>query len=110
LAALLSSSILDRWFKSQAGRFHSGYFGANKQYLENLPIKLPTTAAEKALAERITASVRQIMSAKTALRGGGGAALSDSETRRLQSTVETHENRINEAVFALYGVDALPPP
>jgi len=45
------------------------------------------------------------MDAKTALRG---VALSDGETRRLQSTIETHENRINEAVFTLYGVKGLP--
>lgn len=108
LCGLLNSALLDAFLQRVTTPFHSGWFAYSKAYIKQIPIKLPTTAAEKALAERITASVRQIMAAKTALRGGGGAALSDGETRRLRSTVETHENRINEAVFALYDVDGLP--
>lgn len=105
LAALLSSTLLDRWFKSQAGRFHSGYFGANKQYLENIPIKLPETADEKKKAARIAESVRAIMAVKTKLRD---AKLSDRDRKTLEGEVESLEARIDEAVFALYGVAGLP--
>ncbi len=105
LAALLSSSLLDRWFKSQAGRFHSGYFGANKQYLENIPIIVPQNADDRKLTERIVASVRVIMDAKAALRA---PVLSDRERDQLTSAVETHESRINKTVFELYDVDGLP--
>lgn len=105
LAGLLSSTLLDRWFKCQAGRFHSGYFGANKQYVENLPIKLPKTAAEKKLADRIVESVREIMAAKVKLRD---VKLSDRERRTLEGDVENLEQRIDQAVFQLYGVDGLP--
>jgi len=34
--------------------------------------------------------------------------LSDRETKSLEAEVEAHEHRIDEAVFALYGVDELP--
>ncbi len=36
------------------------------------------------------------------------AGLSDRETKSLEAEVEAHEKRIDEAVFALYGVDELP--
>ena len=62
-------------------------------------------AEDKKLAERITGSVRAIMEAKAKLRA---PKLSDRESQALASEVEANENRINEAVFALYGVDGLP--
>lgn len=105
LAALLSSTLLDRWFKSQAGRFHSGYFGANKQYLENIPIKLPKTAEDKKLVRQIIQSVHTTMEARVALRA---PMLSDGERRRFQSSIEANENRINESVFQLYDVKGVP--
>jgi hypothetical protein len=36
------------------------------------------------------------------------AGLSDRETRSLEAEVEAHEERIDQAVFALYGVEGLP--
>ena len=105
LAGLLSSALLDRWFKCQAGKFHSGYFGANKQYIEHLPIKLPETAVEKRWADRIADSVREIMDAKIKLRD---EKLSDRERISLERDMENLERRIDELVFRLYGVDGLP--
>jgi hypothetical protein len=34
--------------------------------------------------------------------------LSDRETKSLEAEVEAHERRIDDAVFALYGVEGLP--
>ena len=45
------------------------------------------------------------MDAKTKLRA---PKLSDRETKSLEVQVEALENRIDEAVFALYGVNGLP--
>ncbi len=73
--------------------------------LARLHIKFPTTAADKRLADRITETVRAVMDAKAALRQ---PRLSDGEKGRLDAAVEAHEKRINEAVFALYGVEGLP--
>ena len=70
-----------------------------------ISIKLPKTAEDKKLAERIVGSVRAIMDAKAALRA---PKLSDREKNQHQAAVEAHEERINQAVFALYGVDGLP--
>jgi hypothetical protein len=68
-------------------------------------VRVTTTAAEKKLAERIVESVREIMAAKVKLRD---AKLSDRERRSLEGDVEQLENRIDQAVFDLYGVDGLP--
>ncbi len=59
------------------------------------------------------------MDAKAKLRGPASpfpgvksglkpAGLSERETQSLEAEVEAHEKRIDEAVFALYGVDGLP--
>jgi hypothetical protein len=45
------------------------------------------------------------MDAKAALRR---PTLSDRETRQYEGAIEAHEERINQAVFALYGVNGLP--
>jgi len=119
LCGLLNSKLLDAFLQRVTTPFHSGWFAYSKAYIAQIPIKLPTTAADKNLAERITESVRAIMDAKGKLRaatrplsgveaGLKPARLSDRETKSLEAEVEAHEHRIDEAVFALYGVDELP--
>jgi hypothetical protein len=106
LTGLLNSRLLDHLMRSSVrDSFRGGYLSLNKQYLGRLPIKLPETKEEKKLADRIVESVRTIMDAKTKLRG---TKLSDRERGQLETSVDAHERRIDEAVFALYGVDGLP--
>lgn len=105
LCGLLNSTLLDAFLQRVSTPFHSGWFAYSKAYIKQIPIKLPTTAADKKLAERITESVRAIMDAKAALRQ---PKLSDRETKQHEAAIEAHEDRINKAVFALYGVDGLP--
>jgi hypothetical protein len=107
LCGLLNSTLLDSFLHWVTTPFHSGWFAYSKAYIAQIPIKLPKTAEEKKLAGRITGSVRAIMDAKSKLRA---PQLSDRETQSLEGEVEAHEKRINEAVFALYGVDGLPGP
>jgi uncharacterized protein Yka (UPF0111/DUF47 family) len=83
----------------------SGWFAYNKQFIEQIPIKLPETVSEKKLADRITESVRAIMDAKTKLRD---SKLSDRERDSFERDVENLEHRIDDLVFRLYGVDGLP--
>ncbi len=105
LCGLLNSKCLDAFLQNITTPFHSGWFAYSKMYLSRIPIKLPVSAEDKKLARRITDSVHLIMDAKASLLA---AKLSDGEKRRLESTVEAHEKRIDEAVFALYGVEGLP--
>ncbi len=105
LCGLLNSTLLDAFLQRVTTPFHSGWFAYSNAYIKQIPIKLPTTAADKKLAERITDSVRAIMDAKAALRR---PKLSDREMKQHEAAVEAHEERINQAVFDLYGVEGLP--
>ena len=105
LLGILNSSFSEYWIRSNGTPFRGGYLNCEIRFIRNLPIRLPATAAEKKLAERITDSVRTILDAKTRLRA---ALLSDREKNQFEATVEANEKRIDEAVFALYGVKGLP--
>jgi hypothetical protein len=105
LTGLLNSACLDAFLKRVTTPFHSGWFAYSKAYIAQIPIKLPETAVEKKLADRIVESVREIMAAKVKLRD---AKLSDRERRTLEGDVENLEHGIDHAVFQLYCVDGLP--
>lgn len=105
LCGLLNSTLLDTFLQRVTTPFHSGWFAYSKAYIAQIPIKLPETATDKKLAARITESVRAIMDAKIALRQPN---LSDREFGQHKAAIDAHEERINKAVFELYGVDGLP--
>lgn len=105
LCGLLNSTLLDAFLQRVTTPFHSGWFAYSKAYIKQIPIKLPATAEDKQLAAQISECVRAIMDAKISLRK---PKLSDRERGQLEASIEAHEDRINKAVFALYGVDSLP--
>ncbi len=105
LAGVLNSRLIETSLRQTGTKFRGGYLNCEIRFIRDLPIKLPTTASDKKLAERITQSVRAIMDAKAALRQ---PKLSDRETNQHQAAIKAHEDRINKAVFELYGVDGLP--
>lgn len=105
LMGILNSKLADNWIRQNGTPFRGGYLNCEIRFIKNLPIKIPKTAEEKKLADRIVESVRTIMDAKMKLRN---AKLSDRERRVLEGDVENHENRIDELVFRLYGVKGLP--
>ncbi len=102
---LLNSAPIGDYLKAVSTPLRGGWYRPFPQFMEQIPIKLPTTAADKKLAERIALGVRAIMAAKAALRR---PKLSDREKNQLDASIEAHEAAINKAVLALYGVDALP--
>lgn len=63
LTAMLNNPLLDAYLKQISTTFRGGYFAANKQFIERLPIKLPETKAEKALAAKIVMLVETIQAA-----------------------------------------------
>ena len=54
---------------------------------------------------KLRATAPSFTGTKGGLKSGG---LSDRETKSLEAEAEAHEKRIDEAVFALYGVEGLP--
>lgn len=105
LTAYLSSSVLDKWFKTQAGKFHGGYFGANKQYIENLPIKLPNNNQELKLTSKVISISKSLHNSNKMLQKKN---LSERERERLEREIEAYEKQIDELVCQLYGVDEIP--
>jgi hypothetical protein len=105
LCGLLNSRVLDSYLKSVTTRFHSGWFAYSKLYLSQLPIKLPESHSDKRAAEQISQRVLRIVAAKEKLQT---ATLGSQERTLLEREVEAHEQRIDELVCRLYGVDAIP--
>ena len=101
----MNSKLADNWIRTHGTPFRGGYLNCEIRFIRDLPIKLPETPDEKKKAARIAESVRAIMAAKTKLRD---AKLSDRDRKTLEGEVESHENSIDQAVFALYGVKGLP--
>lgn len=105
LLGLLNSRLLGRFLKDVSTTLRGGWYRPFPQFMSQIPIKLPETAVDKKLADRIVESVRAIMEAKAKLRDD---KLSDRERQSLRSEVESLERRIDEAVFQLYGIEGLP--
>lgn len=61
LAALLNSSLLDWRVKQIGSEFEGGFYSYGKASIKDLPIKLPQTDEEKALAEEIEDTVEEII-------------------------------------------------
>ncbi len=104
LLGLLNSSLLGGFLKDVSTPLRGGWYRPFPQFMSQIPIKLPETAEDKKLAACIIESVRAIMEAKVKLRDD---KLSDRERVSLRGDVESLEHRIDEAVFDLYGVEAL---
>jgi type I restriction-modification system DNA methylase subunit len=101
---VLNSEVVDWFVRQITTRFHSGWYAYNKQYIEQVPIKLPESAQERRHADQIAERVERIIAAKKQLQRGG----SDRAIERLQREIEGHEQRIDELVCRLYGVDEIP--
>jgi hypothetical protein len=99
---LLNSSLLDWFVKQVTTRFHSGWYAYNKQYIEQIPIKLPANAQERKLAGVVAERVARIIGTKQQLQTG---VPGDRAAERLQREVEANEQEIDNLVCRLYGVD-----
>jgi len=105
LAGLLNSKVLDTYLKAVTTRFHSGWYAYSTRYLAQLPIKLPTTAQDRKLADAIAERVQRIIAAKKDIAKNRG---NDRAIERLQREIEGHEQQIDELVCRLYNVGDIP--
>jgi len=102
---LLNSRLAGAFLQDVSTPLRGGWYRPFPQFMGQIPIKLPETADEEKLANRIIDSVRATIGAKSKLQSTN---LSDRDRESLERTVEANERRIDEAVFELYGVDGLP--
>jgi predicted type IV restriction endonuclease len=102
LCGLLNSRPLNFFLKKVSTTFHGGYFAANKQYIEQLPIRTIDFAnpAEKAQHDKMVSLVEQMLSLHKAL----AAAHSPAEKERLERQIEVTDRAIDALVYELYGL------
>ncbi len=105
ILGLLNSRLLDFYLRCKSSHFHSGYFPANKQFIQRLPIRLPATAKEQKVADQIAQRVERIIAAKKQLQVG---VAGDRAAEPLEREIESRQQKIDELACRLYGVDELP--
>lgn len=105
LLGILNSKPIGEFLRAVSTPIGGGWYRSFPQFMEQIPIKLPKTPEEQKLGQQITHSVQNIISAKTKLHD---AKLTERDRKALEGEVESHENRVDEAVLKLYGVSGLP--
>jgi hypothetical protein len=102
LCGLLNSTLLDFQFRRLASRFHGGYYAANKQYIEQLPIRAidfsdPADAARHA---RMVELVNLMLELHKHLAAARTEADRELYTRQITAT----DREIDALVDELYGL------
>jgi hypothetical protein len=98
LCGLLNSRLLDFYLKQVSTTFHGGYFAANKQYIEQLPIASRPSGSPEIL--KLTTLVNHMLSLHQQL----AEALTPTEKTLLQRQIETIDTHIDALVYELYGL------
>jgi hypothetical protein len=104
LCALLNSRLLDFYLKRVTTTFHGGYFAANKQFIELLPIRKVDLAdkIDKAIHDRVVTLVDSIQTLHKHL----AAAKSEAQKSVIQRQIDATDAEINRLVYDLYGLTA----
>ena len=104
LTALLNSKLLDWYLKQVSTNFQGGYFAANKQFIEKLPVRLidEANAAEVRTRDELIAAVEAIQGLYSDLR----ASRTDEERIRLRRQISAAESQVDGLAYGLYGLTA----
>jgi len=105
VTGLLNSKLLDFLFRSQATKFHGGYFGASKQFIEDLPIRRIDfeKLAEKLAHDEIVRLVEKML----ALQKERQSVRREDDldrVRNLERQITQVDAEIDQRVYALYGL------
>lgn len=100
LAALLNSKLLNWFFKMISTNFRHGYFGANKQFLVQLPIRIIdfSNPAEESQYKRMVKLVDRMHDLHKQL----SEAQMESEKRPIEEEIEATDHEIDQLVYKLY--------
>ncbi|MDO9538172.1 MAG: N-6 DNA methylase [Thermoplasmata archaeon] len=102
LCGLLNSRLLDFYLKVVSTNFHGGYFAANKQFIEQLPIRIIDFSNKEDVArhDKMVKLVERMLKLHKDVKG---ASTPDAETR-IQRQIEATDREIDELVYELYGL------
>ncbi len=102
LTGLLNSHVLNWFLKSVSTTFRGGYFAANKQFLDQLPIRTINFAdpADKARHDRMVTLVTQMLDLNKKVQD----ARLEQEKTLLSRQIEATDAAIDTLVYELYGL------
>jgi hypothetical protein len=100
--ALLNSKLLNFYFVRNTVPFRGGFYSANKQYIEQLPIRTINFAdpADAARHDRMVALVTQMLDLHQRLAAEGVPHAKAALQRRIEAT----DRQIDALVYELYGL------
>jgi hypothetical protein len=103
LCGLLNSKLLDFYFKSVTTPFHGGYFAANKQYIEQLPIRPINFSdpTDKARHDKMVKLVDRMLELNKQKHSG---KLASSHVERLDREIVATDAEIDGLVYELYSI------
>lgn len=104
LCGLLNSKLLNFYFKRISTNFHGGYFAANKQYIEQLPIHKVdfSNQKEKGIHDQFVKLVKHMLSLNKRLLEIGDNKT--DERARVEEEIKRTDAEIDELVYKLYGI------
>ena len=102
VCGLLNSRVLDFYLKRISTNFHGGYFAANKQYIEQLPVRPInfSNPADKAKHDKMVTLVEQMLDLHKRL----AATKNPNDRTRIGSQIDATDREIDRLVYDLYGL------
>ena len=102
LAGLLNSKLLDYFLKQISTNFRGGYFAANKQFIERLPIRTIDfkKPSEKTIHDKLVSLVESMLE----LYKKKNALLPSTEREKIEREIAVTDEKIGEIVYGLYGI------
>jgi len=100
LLGLLNSKLLDMYLKSISSRFSSGYYAYNRQYIEQLPIRLInfSSKTDRESHEKMVTLVNLMLDFNHRLAN----AKTDNERMTIRRQIESTDKQIDQLVYTLY--------
>ncbi|MFO8102304.1 MAG: TaqI-like C-terminal specificity domain-containing protein, partial [Dehalococcoidia bacterium] len=102
ITGLLNSKLMHWYFVKGAVRFANGYYAANRQFIESLPIRNvnPKDTNQKRLHDSIIASAAQMIELKKHLSSIEG--IPSNERDEIAHQIELTDREIDNLVYDLY--------
>lgn len=102
LCGLLNSKLLDFYFKKISSNFHGGYFPANKQFIEKLPIRTINFSKkhEKAQHDKMVKMVEQMLF----LNKKVAKLKTPHEKNVIKRQIDATDRQIDNLVYKLYNL------
>jgi len=102
LLGLLNSKLLDFYFRNNSVMFRGGFFSANRQYIEQVPIRTIdfSDPTDKTHHDRIVELVETMLKLHKNLQ----AAKTNHEKSLIQRQIDATDKQIDQLVYDLYGL------